>query len=210
MDRHCATIVAVTDTVGTDQDLLERQDDLQAQAAAVDADLGLTEQLRRLGDPVPVGCAALGLMVRPDLDITVVCERLSTEPVTALGARLGLHPRVRKVLFRNDTGDWNVDPAYPDGLYLGVDYRSAAGTTWNLDIWFVDEPARQPDLAHLRSLPPRLDPDSRLAIITIKNAWVPRQEYGRTVSGADIYTAVLDAGVRTDAEFAAWVAAGKK
>jgi hypothetical protein len=46
--------------------------------------------------------------------------------VVAVGARLATHPRIRQVVSRNDTGKWNTDPAYPDGLYLGLSYRDRA------------------------------------------------------------------------------------
>lgn len=127
-------------------------------------DLLLDERLPALGTPTWVGSAALGLMVRRDLDVTVACPALGisvTEAVAELGARLAVHPRVRQVQFRDDTGHWNTDPAYPDGLCLGVEYRSSRGDDWTLDIWFVDEPGRQPDLADLRAMPPRLTPETR-------------------------------------------------
>ncbi|MBC3839433.1 hypothetical protein GXW82_02100 [Streptacidiphilus sp. 4-A2] len=191
-------------------ELLRQQDELQAEASTVNDDLGLDGLLGRLGEPVRVGSARLGLMVRRDLDITVVCPRLGDTALAAvagLGARLALHERVGQVRFRKDTGTWNTDPAYPDGLYLGLGYRSPQGRTWSLDLWFVDEPERQPDLAHVRTLPGRLTPETREAILRIKHAWAERPEYGRSVRSWDVYRSVLDHGVRTVAEFDRWRAA---
>lgn len=191
----------------TTHQLLRQQDELQAEADEVGKDLDLDESLGRLGDPVRVGSSALGLMVRRDLDVTVVCPRLDAgvhEAVAGTGARLALHERVRQVRLRNDTGAWNTDPGYPDGLYLGLDYRSPRGHRWSLDIWFVDEPDRQPDLTHLRTLPPRLTPEAREAILLIKHAWADSPEYGRGVRSWDVYRSVLDDGVRTVAGFEEW------
>jgi hypothetical protein len=187
-------------------ELLRQQDRLQAEAEAVEADLQLEALLRPIGEPVRVGSAALGLMVWCDLDVTVVCTELAVEPVAAVGARLAAHPRVRHVTFRNDTGHWNTGPSYPDGLYLGVGYRARSGRDWKLDIWFVDEPDRQPDLAHLRSMPAQLGPETREAILLVKSAWASRPEYGKSITSFDIYTAVLEGGVRTREDFEAWVA----
>jgi hypothetical protein len=187
--------------------LLERQNALQEEVESVVSDLGLEDRLRQVGRPVRVGSAALGLMVWRDLDVTVVCENLKLAPVVDLGGQLALHPRTRRVEFRNDTGVWNTQPGYPDGLYLGLGYRSPAGNDWKLDVWFVDDPDRQPDLAHLRTLPPRIDRGARLAILRIKTMWYARPEYGRTVRSFDIYTAVLDGGVRTPEQFDDWIAA---
>jgi hypothetical protein len=188
--------------------LLARQRALQTEAEEFARDIMLMELAQPLGDPVLVGSAALGLMVWRDLDVTVVCPRLEINAVVEVGSRLALHPRVREVVFRNDTGAWNTNtnPTYPDGLYLGLSYRSPAGDDWKSDIWFVDEPDRQPDLAHLKTLPSRLTAETRLAILRVKSVWASRPEYPRVVRGFDIYRAVLDGGVRTPDEFAAWLA----
>ncbi|MEV8108813.1 hypothetical protein AB0Q97_42300, partial [Streptomyces sp. NPDC088135] len=123
------------------EELLRKQDALRSAADAVGADLRLDELLSAVGRPVRVGSYALGLMVRRDLDVTVICPKLdprTLEAVAGIGARLAQHQRVRQVRFRDDTGEWNTGPDYPDGLYLGVDCRSARGQDWNLDIWPQD------------------------------------------------------------------------
>ncbi|MFF8955649.1 hypothetical protein [Streptomyces sp. NPDC014894] len=190
------------------QRLRERQDRLQREADAVADDLGLARLLPPHGRVVRVGSAALGLMVAADLDLTVVCPRLDESvkrSVTAVGATLGVHERVRQVTFRDDTGEWNTDPAYPDGLYLNVAYRAAGGQDWTLDIWFVDEPDRQPDLAHVRELPPRLTDAHRADILAIKQALSERPADRRPPS-YEVYRAVLDHGIGDPAAFDAWYA----
>src|SRR3954453_20224859 len=159
-------------------DLLRRQDDLQSEGAALRSDLPLDIHLSPHGVVMDVGSAALGLMVWRDLDLTVVCPTLNVGQVADTGARLARHERVREVRFRNDTGAWNTNAQYPDGLYLSLDCRDRAGNPWKVDIWFVDEPERQPDLAHARQLPHRLRPETRAAILVIKDAWARRPEYG--------------------------------
>lgn len=187
----------------TDAELLEHQRALQREADSAVAELGLDTALAAFGDAVRTGSSALGLMVRPDIDITVCCHALDAAivgDVIDLGGRLARHEQVRRVLFRDDTGAWNQEPEqYPDGVYLGLGFRSGAtGREWNADIWFVDEPDRQPDLAHLRTLPSRLTDAARVTILRIKHA--------RSASGATVYEAVLDAGVGSPEEFDAWLA----
>lgn len=195
--------------MGIDDDLFRRQRLLQGEAEAVVADLDLTAALEAIGDPIRTGSSALGVMVKPDIDVTTACAQLDLsafDAVTQLAARLSRHERVRQVTFRNDTGVWNTEPAtYPDGLYLQVGYRSARPRDWSLDLWFVDEPQRQPDLTHLRTLLPRLTDETREAILRVKEEWTPRPEYGRQVNGTLIYEAVLDGGVRTLPDFAEWL-----
>lgn len=192
----------------SDETLLWREARLREEAKGVAADLKLADQLGHLGDPVWVGSAALGLMTRPDLDITVACQELDESAVVALAGLFALQLYVRQVTYRDDTAMWNDEPeTYPDGLYLGLKYCRDSEREWNLDIWFVDEPDRQADLAHLRTLAPRLDHDSRVAILRIKDVWATRLEYGCTVRGYDVYSAVLDDGVRTPSEFGQWLLA---
>lgn len=187
------------------QQFMSRQAALQQEAGDVRVRLGLDDLLRTAGEPVLVGSAALGLMVWEDLDLTVVCDSLDLERVLDVGRSLASHPDVHAVSFRNDTGRWNAEPdRYPDGLYLGVRYQREGGAAWKLDIWFVDDPERQPDLRHLQTLPPRLTEQNRQAILAIKTEWRRRPEYGVQVSSADIYTAVTQNGVREVAAFDEW------
>lgn len=181
-------------------ELFARQHRLQSEAARVIMDLKLYDVLGNAGVANPVGSLALGLMVWRDIDVTVVCDRLDLGVVIEVAGTLASHPRVRSVEFRNDSGHWNRDDSeYPDGLFLGVEYVDAE--TWKLDIWFIDEPDRQPDIAHVRALSKRLTDEHRAAILTIKDAWHERPEYGSSVSGYDIYRAVLEEDARTVEDF---------
>jgi hypothetical protein len=191
--------------------ILEQQAELQAQADAVVSTLGLDNILRAVGNPVRVGSSALGVMVRRDIDITTVCETLdgaTHAAVAGIGRDLTLHPRIGALRFRNDSGFWNTAPQdYPDGLYLGATYRTETGEDWNLDIWFINEPDRQPDLEHLKTLLPRLTDAMRETILVIKAdlaAMTPKG--GKPAPSALVYDAVLDHGVKTTAEFERWMA----
>jgi len=181
--------------------LVERQQALQNEAAAVLDDLGLLPLLHEIGRPVQVGSLALGLMVARDIDLTILCPELDVTRIFEAIGPLAAHPRVRELRFRNDTGHWNVDPDYPDGVYWGPRYRSEAGGEWTVDLWFIQEGSRQFDLEHLESLPPRLTPETRLAILQIKDECLGRPWY----SSYGIYSAVLDHGVRTAQAFRAYV-----
>lgn len=197
-------------------DLLENQKLLQEEANQVVELLQLDALLSHIGRPVRVGSSAMGLMVRRDIDITVICKELSSATRTAFaeaGAKLMLMDRnVISVRFRNETGAWNTDPAsYPDGLYLGVSARTKEGNDWTLDIWAIDQPERQPDLNHLRTLLPRLNDDRRKTILLIKEALATEgSHFGKgNVPSAYVYDAVVDHGVATVKQFTEWLATKK-
>jgi len=186
-------------------ELLARQRQLQVEAVAVAEEMNLIPLLKAAGMPVKVGSAALGLMTWRDLDMTVVCPKLDIATISGIASRLMSHPRVRHMKFINDTGNWNNDPVYPDGYFIGLNYQSQSGSQWELDIWFVDEPEKQPDLQHIRMMPDRLTPETVVSILSIKTVWVSRAEYGKQVKSFDIYMAVLDHNVSTPAEFEQWL-----
>ena len=188
----------------SDEELLARQEERQAEAAAVLADLGVMVLLSRIGRPVQTGSAALGLMVARDIDVTTLCPSLDVAGSFDIGRTLAMHPRVQRVTFRNDTGRWNTDTRYPDGLYWMVDYVTEGGTAWKLDLWLIQEGTTQFDLEHVRTLPDRLDHERRAAILRIKEARHDRTDAARKPS-YEIYEAVLDHGIRTPDEFQAYL-----
>ncbi|GIN58953.1 hypothetical protein J8TS2_32720 [Lederbergia ruris] len=187
------------------EELLARQLRLQAEADTIVEEMHLKQLLTEAGTPVKVGSAALGLMAWRDLDITVVCSKLNIATISGIASHLMSNPQVRDLKFINDTGNWNTDPTYPDGYFLGITYESTIGHKWELDIWFVDEPEKQPDLQHIRTMSARLTPAAIVSILSIKTVWSARPEYGKQVTSFDIYTAVLDCNVHTPDEFKKWL-----
>ncbi len=186
------------------QDMLETQRQLQTEADKVVGVLNLNELLSEIGRPTRVGSSAMGLMVRRDIDITVACAKLDKDALAAfagIGAKLIQRSDcVVATRFRNDCGRWNIEPEkYPDGLYLWLSVVMPDAAKWTVDIWLVDNPERQPDLAHLSTLLPRLTDTDRNTILKIKQALVESK-----ISSALVYEAVMDHGVRSVAEFEHW------
>jgi hypothetical protein len=80
-----------------------------------------------------------------------------------------------------------------------------AGAPWRIDLtlWLHD--------SHLNvtrwheDLRERITPAQRIAVLRIKDVWHRRPAYPDQVGGLDIYTAVIEDGVRTPREFAAWL-----
>lgn len=178
---------------------------MQERAARLRDSLGVDAKLGQIGAPTLVGSAALGLMVARDIDLTVVVKRLGASvlrAVSELAAELSTRPDIREVVFRNDTGRWNTDEEYPDGLYLRIECADELDELWTLDIWFVDEPERQPDLNHLRTIGPRITVETQAAILDIKRATQGKRSDRSRLPSYEIYEAVLGRNVRTPAEFA--------
>jgi len=187
----------------TDDDVLGRQAALQARADEVVRDLDVLALAARVGTPTRTGSSALGLMTRRDIDITTVGD-LDVARIFALGEVLAAHPRVWRITFRNDTGHWNKETSrYPDGLYWLVEYVDEAGDAWTLDLWFLAQGTTQFDLEHMQTLPQRLTPEMRVAILRIKEDRLAHAAPppAPAMPSYEIYEAVLDHGVRTPADF---------
>ncbi|WP_309085552.1 hypothetical protein [Chelativorans sp.] len=191
-------------------DALEIQHTLQSESDVLVRDLHLDEMLSSLGKVTRVGSSAMGLMVRRDIDITVTCSKIdapTTDAFALVGARLmSMTEQVMEVRYRNDTGTWNADPEkYPDGLYLWLSVRGKDRAMWTIDIWLVDEPERQPDLTHLKTLLPRLTEENRRIILAIKSALNSGQQNKNRVPSALVYEAVVDYAVLNVAQFEGWL-----
>jgi hypothetical protein len=172
----------------------DEQERLQVRARELQSELGLGVELARLGEVAVTGSVALRVMVALDVDLTVTVAELGSallERVTALAARMITRDDVREVLVRDDTGAWNADPAYPDGIYLRISARDALGEEWTVDVWFVDQPERQPDLAHVREFAPLVTPETQSAILERKRATRGLASDGTRLPSYLIYDAVL-------------------
>ena len=187
-------------------ELLQRQRSLQAEARQVLTDLALMSALSRLGHAEHIGSSVSGLMVWRDLDVGARCPQPSPDRVFQTLQPILTHSGVHEVLYREETG-----PRSPSGkptdqrYYFVLRYMNGADQRWKIDIsiWLTDAPRNQ--LGHIEDLARRLTDETRLAILWIKDVWHRLETYPDEVSGTDIYSAVLDHGVRTPEQFAAYL-----
>ncbi|HEX3272678.1 MAG TPA: hypothetical protein VHR15_18685 [Ktedonobacterales bacterium] len=187
-------------------ELLERQDTLQAEAWRTLAALDLEAALAPIGLMEVIGSLATGLMVWRDIDLLVIAPGLSTSVAHEAMARYFGHPKIGAIRYRYDYAAQNpANDPNDDRYYYALFYQGAGGHEWKIDIsiWIADPP-------HVERLPSssliaRLNDETRLAILWIKDQWFARPEYRMTVYSVDIYDAVLDHGVRTPEEFAAYL-----
>ena len=183
-----------------DADLIERQASLQASAAGV---LGTVRALLAdIGEPMPTGSFVSGLMAWRDLDVMVLGgPSFSPHDVLVVLARAVDVPGVTGFDYTDERGERSPtgerrDERYHVTLRLGE---------WRVDlsVWLYDDHANV--TAYHRELAASVTADQRLAILRIKDVWHRRPEYPDEVSGSEVYTAVLEHGVRTPDEFGAWL-----
>jgi hypothetical protein len=149
------------DTVRAEE-LLRRQEELQAEARQVIDDLDLLGVLGRAGSVRLIGSYVTGLMVWRDLDLQVLSPGLDAAESWEVVQPLAAHPRVHEVRFLDRAGANSFSDDRRDGRhYFQLLYRTSQGDDWKLDVsfWLSGDPrenevAYQEDLARRGSLRP--------------------------------------------------------
>jgi len=190
--------------------LLQRQAMLQNEAQAVVKELDLVRLLSNAGTVRVHGSSVLGLMTWRDIDISVSSPRLSIERAYEVMEPLLTHPLVTQVRYLNESGSFNSTGLPRDERYFFmVLYDSGAESDWKIDISFwLAEGVRSEPIHDM--IEQKLTPETRLAILHIKDVWWKQSSYRQEVSSVDIYDAVLLHGVRTLDEFDLYLSARGK
>jgi hypothetical protein len=190
-----------------DKGLLIRQSALQQEAREVLARLDLAALVVGAGPLLVTGSFVSGLMCWPEVDVMVhVGSGFSPSDVMRLLAPIVSRPGVTGLDYRDERGPRCVTGQVRDERYhvpLTVEH---AGRAWQIDLtlWLHD-----PHLNVIRwheELRARITAEERIAVLRIKDDWCRRPAYPHQVGGLQIYAAVLDDGVRTAGQFAAWLA----
>jgi hypothetical protein len=187
-------------------ELLHRAELLQAEAAEVIVETDLPALLGRVGSVEHLGSSVSGLMVWRDIDFAVRCRDLTPGRAWDALRPFLAQPRLLRLNYRNESEERSPTEQADDRRYYFVThYESAAGHEWKIDLtlWLSDAP--RPHLGHLDDLRRRLTDETRIAILWIKDVWHRLPTYPEDVSGVDVYDAVLEHGVRTPDEFAAYL-----
>jgi hypothetical protein len=191
----------------SDEDLLARQAALQEEARQVLAELDLAALVAGIGPLLLAGSFVSGLMCWRELDVMVLAGGdFSPQDALRLLQRIIERTRATALEYHDERGSRCVTGQLRDERYHVPFTVERAGQSWRIDLtlWLHD--------AHLnvtrwhQELRERITAEQRSAVLRIKDAWHRRPAYPGQVGGLDIYTAVIDDGVRTPRQFATWLA----
>jgi hypothetical protein len=190
----------------SDEELLGRQSALQEEAAALLAELGLTELVADIGPLLVTGSFVSGLMCWPELDVMVlVGAGFSPADVMVLLARIVRRAGVTGLEYRDERGPRCATGQVRDERYHVPVTVERAGRCWQVDLTLWLHDLHENVTRWHEELRERITAEQRSAVLRIKDDWLRRRSYPYQVGGPDIYIAVLDDGVRTPAQFAAWL-----
>jgi hypothetical protein len=160
--------------------------------------LQLIEKWRTFGSPNLVGAVAYGLVVAPDIDIEIFCNRPKIEDGFEVLQACALHPRVQKARFANKLNE-------PDmGLYWQLRYQNEDGEKWKIDMWSMQHDHPGPtSTALVEPMRQALTDETRRTILELKEQVLldPLLQCG----SIHIYRAVLDDGIRNLEQFKIWL-----
>jgi hypothetical protein len=189
-----------------DEELSARQAALQAEAAAVLADLDLAGIVADIGRLLLTGSYVSGLMSWPDLDVMVhVGPGFAPRDVLRLLQRIVDHPGVVGFEYHDERGPRSPTGTTRDERYHVPITLSRDSRLWRVDLtlWLNDPHANL--TAWHEALRERITTDQRRAVLRIKDVWHRLPSYPDRVGGVQIYTAVIEDGVRTPDQFADWL-----
>jgi hypothetical protein len=191
----------------SDEELLARQSALQAEAANLLDELDLADHLGPAGPPLLAGSYVSGLMCWRDLDIMAhvgpACSPRDVlrllQPIVDLPGAVGFE-------YHDERGSRSPTGQRRDERYHVPVTVERAGGPWRVDLtlWLHD-PHANVTRWH-ESLRETITAEQRSAVLRIKDVWHRLPTYPDQVSGMEIYTAVLEHGVRTPDQFGAWLA----
>jgi hypothetical protein len=195
-------------TAAGDQELLARQAALQAEASQVLAELDLSRLFADVGPVLVVGSYLSGLMAWRDLDVGLLAGvSCSPSDVLELLKRVVVLPGFVGFSYRDERGErCPTGEARDERYHVPFDLDAGQGR-WRIDlsVWLRDLHGHVADW-HVR-LRDTITDEQRLAVLRIKDVWHRLPSYPDVVGGWEIYTAVLDDGVRGPEQFARWLAA---
>jgi hypothetical protein len=180
---------------------------LQAEARDVLNELARFGLFDGVGAPLLTGSYVSALMCWRDLDIGLLAGAdFSPHDVMRLLQRAVELPGVVGFEYHDERG-----PRCPTGRVRDERYHVPItllrqNARWRIDltVWLHDPHANV--TAWHESLRDSITDEQRSAVLRIKDVWHRLPTYPNQISGLDIYTAVIEHGVRSPEQFAAWLA----
>jgi hypothetical protein len=191
----------------SDEELAARQSALRAEATALLDELDRSGVFADIGPLEVTGSYISHLMCWRDLDVMLlVGADYGPRDVLHLISQIMKLPGVVGFDYRDERADRSPTGEVRDERYhVPIRLERAAGS-WRLDLslWLHD--IHDNVTAWHQELHNKITDEQRAAVLRIKDVWFRLPSYPDEIGGFEIYTAVMDDGVRTPEEFRDWLA----
>ena len=175
--------------------LIEQSRKIKDAADRILHDDGLEEILCNYGEVHYVGSYEIDLMLKKDIDISLINPSLTLKEFHQLAFEASslLHPH--SMHFR-DTRVKPIQYRPPHALYWAFEFAD-----WNIDLWLVEKEYYLESVDYMNRVKQSLDDLKKITILDIKNRALNSGQYGRTFGSREIYQAVLQDGINSSEEF---------
>ena len=177
------------------EEILEYSKIIKVEADDLLVNLDLLKILQNFGEVIITGSYSLDLMIKRDLDISLVNENMSIGKFFELGQSLNVCLNPHSMYFRS-TIMKPIDNRPPNSLYWGVQTEY-----WKIDLWQVPKFYAEESIEYINNFKNKLTPAKREIVLTIKHTLLNNSDYGRKYSSKELYKAVLENDVKNLDEF---------
>jgi hypothetical protein len=189
-----------------DDELLARQSALQTEAAALLDELDRSGIFADIGPLEVAGSYISGLMCWRDLDVMLlVGAGYSPRDVLELISRIMDLPAVVGFDYRDERGDRSPTGTTTDERYHVPFLLKRGAGVWRLDLTLWLHDLHENVTEWHRALRGSITDEQRVAVLRIKDVWFRLPSYPDEIGGFEIYSAVIEDGVRTPDEFRSWL-----
>ncbi|UVI33111.1 hypothetical protein [Paenibacillus spongiae] len=159
-------------------------------------DLNLLHLWSAVGEPKLVGAIAYNLIVNPDIDMEIYCDRPDAASGFQVLEQCVRNPHVIAARYSNHLHNEN------QGIYFQLRYKHEDDSIWKIDMWLLAHDHPGPCAKDLvEPLSRALTDATREAILTIKEQI---RLNGDSIASIRIYEAVIDYNIRTYKAFMDW------
>jgi hypothetical protein len=181
---------------------------LQAEAAALLDELDRSGVFADVGPLALAGSYVSGLMCWPEVDVMLlVGADYSPADVLRLISRVIELPGVVGFDYRDERAGRSPTGTARDERYHLPILLERGAEIWCLDLTLWLHDLHQNITAWHQRLRESITVEQRAAVLQIKHVWCQLPSYPHEVGGSEIYTAVIEDGVRTPQQFRDWLAA---
>lgn len=176
-------------------DILEKSKQTKAEADFLLDKYRLVKILRQFGKVRFTGSYELDLMLKKDIDISLINDNLTVEKFTELGKTLIDKLETPSVYYRN-TRINSVENRPENSLYWGIKTGD-----WFIDIWAMSNKVYQRAEKYIDQIKSKLNDRNKKTILSLKNEFLDNNTYGKQFSSRELYDAVLNNHITTSDQF---------
>lgn len=174
---------------------------LKEEADMLLREYSLFSYLEKYGKVDITGSYSLDLMVWRDLDLYVDVSNVSLKDLYDIVSHICQTFEPVWCEFKDTRND---DSGCPKGYFCGFETDIIDNKRWNVDIWFTDTQYIHDNRKYIDGIILSLDDIKREAILDLKSRLYSHPGYCKDFFSVDIYSAVINGGVTTEAGFWNW------